>query len=93
MANDVSTFALAKAEYLASAGWFEDGSVALARRHITAISALLLHMPNSSVKGANQVGYSKGELKQQLDDAREFVLANTVGAGGVVRADLRAFRQ
>ena len=91
MANDVSTLALAKAEYLASAGWFEDQSTSLANRHVTAISALLLLMPNTSIKGANTVGYSKGELLRQKEAAQAYVQANRT-AGGVRRADLRRFR-
>lgn len=93
MATDVSTLALAKAAYLSSAGWFEDGSVTLAKQHVTAANALLLLLPNSSVKGSNQVGYSKSEIAESRDKAQAYALANAATAGATVRADLRSFRQ
>ena len=92
MATDVSTLPLAKAAFLASAGWFEDQSVALAKQHATAISALLLLLPNSALKGSNSVGYSKGELRQQVKDARRFV-QNASSGGMFTRADFRNFRR
>lgn len=92
MSTDYTTLAAALAAFTANAGWFEDQSVTKAATFVTATTALIAKLPNSSLKGSNSVGFSKSELKAMLDEARAYVQANRT-AGGVRRADLRYSRQ
>ncbi len=85
-----STFAQILAEYKDTANYEANGSAAEARRFATSIRYLLIEMPNSSVKGSNQVGFSKGELERQLKQAEQY--ARTTGATQIKRAAFREMR-
>ncbi len=68
-----STIAQIEAEYKTSADWFGANSVALAKRHVTAITYLLLVKFSNQTKGANSLTQRIDLLQKQQDLAMDFV--------------------
>jgi hypothetical protein len=91
-----STLVQVQAEYDDTAGYFADGSVALAKRFIVAVQILLRRLPAESGTRDAHVQYDLPTLRAELTEAREFIKAHDAGATSsnpsVTRIDFTNFR-
>ncbi len=90
-----STFTQVESEFKDTASYRINQSASEARRHAVAIEFLLLLLPSSATKGANQVGYDMGLLAAKQD--RAYAYADSIDGGitrknNRVQADFRTMR-
>jgi hypothetical protein len=85
MAQDLSTFELAHAAYLANSGYRTDGSLASANAFIQSCIALLGFPERIKSSGNQEHQNNHGQVRQMLNDAQRWINANGVGTSGGFR--------
>jgi len=93
--NSTSSYEQIIAEYKDSEDYEADNSAAKAYRFARAIRYLLVELPNRAAKGSNEINFSKGELKNELDRAVAFARVTdtrSTARRSVVRAAFRQIR-
>lgn len=71
--SSASTDAQVEAAYDDNASWFEDQSVTKAKAFVTAGRMLLRRLYSSQAKGGNSLTFRIDLIKQEVDEAMEFV--------------------
>ena len=74
--NSGSTLAQVEAAYDDNASWLEDNSTGKAAIFVTSVNILLRRLPSSSAKGSNALTFRLDLLRQQLQEAKEYLLAH-----------------
>lgn len=91
--SSTSTLAQIQAAYDDNASYAEDGSVAKAKVFVTACRLLLRRTPSGVTHGAGSVSMDVNQIRQELEDARQYISANgNSSTGGVQQFGFEDFR-
>ena len=88
----VTTYALAKTQYLDNLDWEADGSVTKANLFAQACSALMVHLPAVSEGAGTRTEFKTSELRKSMNDARAFAVMNGTNRRRNLHADFSVSR-
>ncbi|MFQ5493775.1 MAG: hypothetical protein ACE5EX_00175 [Phycisphaerae bacterium] len=94
--NSTSTTAQIRAAFLDNCGYFEDRSVAMASRFVSAVTAMLVRGISVVQDGEHRMEFSPRDLRELASSARRYVAAHAgvaAGGAGIRHVDLRCFRE
>ena len=88
-----STNTQISAAYLDNCGWYEDGNVTMAKAFITVCIAMLSRGIISVNSGDDSMTFSPRDLREMMNDARQFVSRNdTTNLPSVIHPNLTELR-